>query len=176
MDIERRIIRNDISAPIEDRYLEDYLPGNVCECGSVRLEEADLVEFAREYDPQIMHASPELAKAGPFGGLIASGWQTLSVMTRLCCDHYISEKASRGLLGIEELRWRRPVRTGDLLWARIRVLQVSHDPWQSTGVLRSLMELLNQDGELVMTIVAAHRMSCRREAEQKRDGNHQAIE
>lgn len=176
MEIEERIIRNDIAAPIEDRYLEDYLPGDVCECGSMRLEEADLVEFASEYDPQIMHASPELARAGPFGGLIASGWQTLSVMTRLCCDHYISEKASRGLVGIEALRWRRPVRAGDRLWARIQVLEAARDPSQSTGVLRSSMELLNQDGALVMTIVAAHRMACRREAEQKRDGNNQAIE
>ncbi len=175
MVVERLIIRDDIAVPFEDRYLEDYRPGDVCECGTMRLEEADLIEFAREYDPQIIHASPELAKAGPFGGLIASGWQTLSVMIRLCGDYYISEKAFRGLQGIDELRWRRPVRAGDRLWARIRVLQASRDPSQSSGVLRSSMELLNQDGESVMTIVAGHRVACRHLAEQKAHGNNQAI-
>jgi hypothetical protein len=56
------------------------------------------------------------------------------------------------------------------------VLQASRDPSQSSGVLRSFMELLNQDGELVMTIVAGHRVACRRLAEPKTNGNNQAIE
>lgn len=172
MVIERLTMRSDIAVPIKDRYLEDYGPGNVCEYGSVRLEEPDLIEFAGDYDPQAIHLSPELAKAGSFGGLIASGWQTLSVMTRLCCDNYISEKAFRGLQGADELRWLRPVRPGDCLSARFSVLEVSRLPGlPDQGVLRSLIELLNQNRETVMSIIARHQVLCRQLSEQASNGS-----
>ncbi len=63
----------DFAAPIEDRYFEDYLPGAVYEYGSITVTEAEIIDFARRYDPQDIHVDPEAAAHGNFGGLIASG-------------------------------------------------------------------------------------------------------
>ena len=75
----------------EERYFEDYIPGAVLECGEIRVEEADVIEFARRYDPQFIHVDRDAAARGPFGGLIASGWQTASLMMRLLVDQFSAE-------------------------------------------------------------------------------------
>ena len=80
--------------PIEDRYFEDYIAGNVHEFGRIMVEEHDVVEFARRYDPQPFHMDPDAAQHTPFGGLIASGWHTAGLMMRLVVDHYLSHVAS----------------------------------------------------------------------------------
>ena len=60
------------------RYFEDYVPGLVVDCGSFTLSEAEIIAFARDFDPQPFHVDPGAAKDGPFGGLVASGWHTAS--------------------------------------------------------------------------------------------------
>jgi acyl dehydratase len=81
---------NDFSAPIDDRYFEDYTPGAVYEYGHVTVSEAEILDFARAFDPQPIHVDPEFAAKGPFKGLIASGWHTGAIMMRLFADHYLS--------------------------------------------------------------------------------------
>ena len=67
------------ATPIDDRYFEDYVPGAVHEFGSIAVEEAEMIDFARRFDPQPFHTDPETAKKSVFGGLIASGWYTASL-------------------------------------------------------------------------------------------------
>src|SRR5438128_10083668 len=108
----------DFPVPVEARYFEDYVPGAVVEYGEIRVDEAEIVEFARRFDPQDMHVDAEAAARGRFGGLVASGWHTAAMMMRLFADHFLSKVASLASPGIDELRWIRPVRPGDVLLIR----------------------------------------------------------
>jgi acyl dehydratase len=142
-------------APEAHLYFEDYVPGSVREFGPAVVDEAEIVEFARRYDPQPIHTDPEWALSGPFGGLIASGWHTTAIMMRLLVDHYLPSAASLGSPGIDELRWLRPVRPGDEL--RVRVTVIEARPSRSKpdrGLLRSRVEVLEADGSAVMTLIA----------------------
>ena len=142
-------------APEAHLYFEDYVPGSVREFGPAVVDEAEIVEFARRYDPQPIHTDPEWALSGPFGGLIASGWHTTAIMMRLLVDHYLPSAASLGSPGIDELRWLRPVRPGDEL--RVRVTVIEARPSRSKpdrGLLRSRIEMLEADGSAVMTLIA----------------------
>ena len=146
----------------EDRYFEDYLPGAVHEFGAARIDEVDIIEFARRYDPQPFHIDPEAAKGSAFGGLIASGWHTVSVSMRLLVDHYVSHVASLGSPGVDEVRWHRPVRPGDTLSVRTTVLEAKlsrSKPGQ--GSTRSYVEVLNQHRQVVMTWIGIGLYRCR---------------
>lgn len=152
------------SVPIEQRYFEDYAPGAVFEFGSIGVEEAEIIAFARQFDPQAMHVDPQEAARGPFKGLIASGWHTTGLMMRLFIDHYLSKVASLASPGVDEIRWFQPVRPGDVL--RIRVSVVEAKPSSSKpdrGMVRSFVEVLNQRAELVMSMKAMNLL--RRKAE-----------
>ena len=87
----------------EDRYFEDYVPGAVFEYGEIRVDEAEILDFARRFDPQDMHVDPEAARRGRFGGLIASGWHTGAMMMRLLADNFLPKGASLASPGIDEL-------------------------------------------------------------------------
>jgi acyl dehydratase len=149
----------------QDRYFEDYVPGTVCEFGEVRVSEAEIIDFARRFDPQGMHVDPQAAARGPFGGLIASGWHTAAMMMRLVVDNFLSQKASLGSPGINELRWLRPVRPGDVLRVRVSVLEATRSRSKpDRGVVRTLMEVLNQHREVAMSLKAMNIIACRGEA------------
>lgn len=152
----------------EDRYFEDYLPGAVHEFGSFTIEEADIIEFGRRFDPQPFHIDVEAARHSAFGGLIASGWHTASVTMKLLVDNYVSHVASLGSPGVDEIRWRKPVRPGDTLTIRVTVVESKlsrSKPGQ--GTIRSYIETMNQHREVVMTWKGIGLMRCR-----KRPGEH----
>ena len=75
--------------PPDNRYFEDYPEGGVFEFGERTVTEADILDFAHRFDPQDMHTDPDAAANGAFGGLIASGWHTGSLMMRMLADHYL---------------------------------------------------------------------------------------
>lgn len=136
-----------------ERWFEDYPAGAVFTAGEIRVGAAEIVEFARKYDPQAMHTDPAAAAAGPFGGLIASGWQTGALMMRMFADNFLSPASSIASPGLDELRWLKPVRPGDVLSLRVTILEAR--PSRSKpdqGVLRSLVEVLNQHGDTVMSL------------------------
>jgi acyl dehydratase len=137
------------------RYFEDYVPGTTVDSGSFSLSEAEIIAFAKEYDPQPFHVDPVAAKDGPFGGLIASGWHTTSMMMRQLVDSYVSPESSLGAAGVDEIRWLKPVRPGDTLHIRATVREARRSSSKpDRGVVKTLMELTNQDGDLVMTVTA----------------------
>jgi len=138
---------------ITDRYFEDYVQGDVYRFGDVRVEADEIVAFAKRYDPQSVHTDPEAAKHGPFGGLIASGWQTCGLMMRLYVEHYLTHNASLASPGLDELRWLKPVRPHDRLSMQVTVLKAT--PSRSKpdrGAVTSFIEVFNQASEPVMTM------------------------
>jgi acyl dehydratase len=150
------------TVPLEDRYFEDYIAGSVHEFGSIMVEEAEVVDFARRFDPQPFHIDLAAASQTMFGGLIASGWHTGALTMRLCVDHYLSKVASLGSPGIDELRWLKPVRPGDTLSVRITVTDTKRSRSKpDRGLISSFIETLNQHGEVVMSLKAVNFMLCR---------------
>jgi acyl dehydratase len=148
--------------PAAERYFEDYIPGAVFECGEVRVDEAEIIEFARRFDPQYMHVDPVAAAAGRFAGLIASGWHTAAMMMRLVVDNFLPGRASLGSPGIDELRWLQPVRPGDVLRVRVSVLEATRSRSKpDRGIVRTLIEVLNQRAEVVMSMKPMNIIACR---------------
>jgi len=152
----------DFSVPVVDRHFEDFVPGAVFEYGEIPVSEAEIVEFARRFDPQYIHVDRAQAAQGPFGGLIASGWHTAAMMMRLIVDNFLPKRASLGSPGIDELRWLRPVRPGDMLRVRLSVLEATRSRSKpDRGVVRTLCEVLNQDRVVVMSLKAMNIIACR---------------
>ena len=146
---------NDLSHPVGDRWYDDYVPGSSYEFGTVSISEEEIVDFARRYDPQAIHADREAAERGPFGGLIASGVQTMAVAMRIYVDHYISAVASLASPGLDEVRWPLPLRPGDQLRLRIDVREVRVSRSKpDRGLVRTHVEALNQDDGVVLGFTA----------------------
>jgi acyl dehydratase len=132
-------------------YWEDFAVGTVREFGGMKLEKADIVRFAKEWDPQPFHVDEEAAKQSPYGGLIASGWQTCAAAMRMCCDAYLLDAASVGSPGVENVRWVKPVRPGDTLKVRLEVLEARElKSKPGVGLVKNRWQLFNQNGEEVM--------------------------
>ena len=137
------------------RYFEDYVPGLTVDCGSFSMSEAEIITFAKEYDPQPFHVDPVAAMDGPFGGLIASGWHTTSMMMRQLVEYFISPESSLGAAGVDEIRWPRPVRPGDTLHVRATVVEARRSASRpDRGIVKSLAELTNSGGDLMMKVTA----------------------
>ncbi len=146
----------------ENRYFEDYIAGAVHEVGSIEVEEAEVIAFAKRFDPQPFHTDPEAAKQSIFRGLIASGWHTAGLMMRMCVDHYLSRVASLGSPGVDEVRWLIPVYPGDRLSLRITVLEATRSRSKpDRGRVRGYIEVLNQHSEVVMTVKGVNIVRCR---------------
>ena len=143
------------------RWFEDINVDEVFPLGSHSFSEAEIIRFATLYDPQYFHTNPEAAKAGPFGGLIASGWHTVSVGQRQLVDAlFAEEERLRGLgeepgvsgpsPGVNKAEFKAPVRPGDTITYALTV--TSKRPSGSLpgwGVLINDITGTNQHGELV---------------------------
>ena len=141
------------SHSITDRYFEDYVEADVHRFGSIAVEADEVIAFAKRFDPQAMHTDPEAAKHTIFGGLIASGWHTAGLMMRLYAEHYLTQVSSLASPGIDELRWLKPVRPGDVLSVRVTVLKaVPSKSKPDRGAVTSFVEVINQVGVVVMTL------------------------
>ena len=149
----------DLPVPVTHRYFEDYRPGSECVYGPIQINEEEIVEFAVRYDPQPIHVDPRAAAAGPFGGLIASGWHTTAVVMRVLVERYLSHVAALVSPGVDELRWLKPLRPGDVLHVRITVLEATPSrSKQDRGLIRTLIETLNQRDEVVMSFKSMNLM------------------
>jgi acyl dehydratase len=148
--------------PVEDRYFEDYVSGSVHEFGMITIQEEAIIAFGKQFDPQIFHTDPDRAKSTIYGGLIASGWHTASLMMRECVRYYLPRAASLGSPGIDELRWNLPVRPGDTLTIRATVLLATRSHSKpDRGIVQSLFEVLNQKRDVVMSVKGVNFILCR---------------
>ena len=141
---------------MSERYLEDIRVGDRFRSVDYTVTEGEIIDYARRYDPQPFHTDPAAARESIFGGLVASGWHTAAITMRLIAQSEVRIAGGSIGLGLEELRWLRPVRPGDTLHVEVEVLEVrpsrSHP---DRGIVRFRNTTRNQTGEIVQTMVTA---------------------
>ncbi|PCI47631.1 MAG: dehydratase [Alphaproteobacteria bacterium] len=137
------------------KAFEDFIVGAKKNFGDYLVTEAEIIEFARKYDPQPIHTDPEFAKKSFHGQLIASGWLTCSIMMRMLCDDFLTDSSSIGSPGVEKLRWIRPVFVGDRLKASATILTARLSKSKpGVGIMNYKVDVLNQKDEMVMTLTS----------------------
>ena len=139
------------------RYLDDFTVGEKFSTGRATVTEAMILDFAALYDPQPFHTDAAAAAKTIYGGLIASGFQTLALGFRLVWDTGIIAASSMGSPGFDELRWLKPVKPGDTL--RVEGEIVEKTPSRSKpdrGIIRVAYRYLNQADDAVLTFTAMH--------------------
>lgn len=138
-------------------YFEDFAPGRKFQTKGATLTETQIIDFAWSWDPQPFHIDRNAAKEGPFGGIISSGFHTLVLAFRLWFQENIMNDASMGSPGLDELRWLKPVRPDDTLHVEAEVLESRESESKpDRGYTKIRHNVINQDGETVMTYVANH--------------------
>ena len=148
--------------PYKERFFEDFSPGEVTEFGDYLITEEEILEYARRYDPQPFHVDREAAAESMFGGLIASGWMTGSIMMRLLVEHFISPISGMGSPGVDEVRWPKPVRAGDRLRVRITTIEAKRSQSKpDRGIIQVQQEMINQHGDTVMSLRGTSFLKCR---------------
>ena len=134
-------------------FWEDFKVGDTAPIGERVVEQAEMIAFARAYDPQPFHIDEDAAKRSMYGGLIASGWHTVAMVMRMTVDSYLNESASLGSPGVENVRWLKPVRPGETIRATRKVVETRASKSRpEMGLVKTIWEVFNQDGELVMTM------------------------
>jgi acyl dehydratase len=142
---------------VSGRYFEDFRVGEKFTTKNGVLSEDEIVAFARIYDPQFFHTDSAAAKNSIYGGLIASGFQTLAFGFRLVWDTGLLKDSSMGSPGFDALRWLKPVRPGDRLHVEMEVAELR--PSRSKpdrGIMRADYKYVNQNGEAVLSYSAIH--------------------
>jgi acyl dehydratase len=130
-------------------YLDDFIPGQELALGSFSLSEAEIIAFARQFDPQPFHIDPVAARASIYGGIIASGWHTCSQMMRIVTDNLLNHSSSMGSPGLE-IEWIKPVRPDEVMQVSYLVEQVKPSASKpDRGMVFSQWKLSNAQGELV---------------------------
>ncbi|MFC7095996.1 MaoC family dehydratase [Halobaculum marinum] len=135
------------------QFYEDVTVGNVETYGEYAVSREEVLRFAEQYDPQWFHVDPERAEhESPYGGVIASGWHTAAMTMRMLVDGHLAEAATVGAKGVDDLRWRVPVRPGDTLRIENEVLEkVPERP--ERGLIRARTRTFNQDDEEVFSMI-----------------------
>jgi acyl dehydratase len=154
-----------MDADLSQLYLEDFQVGQVVELGSTTITRDEILDFATQYDPQPFHVDEAAAEQSIYGGLIASGWHTVSLFMRLLVDGLLCQAASLGSPGVDEVRWLKPVRPGDTLLARgiIHAVIPSRSK-PDRGILRTTYEMFNQDGDRVLSMKGVGMFARRQES------------
>lgn len=158
------------------QWLEDIELGNRIELGGWRMDEAEMIAFARKYDPQSFHIDPVAAAQSHFGGIVASGWFTVACWMRAMMKHrneqdvkYEKPSEASGPRpqngpspGFINLKWPNPVRPGDIITYSAttseKLLMKSRPGW---GIIRSLNEGYNQNGEPVLQFTGQSMVTCK---------------
>ncbi|WP_045305938.1 MaoC family dehydratase [Saccharothrix sp. ST-888] len=135
-------------------YFEDFTAGDVFDLGTVSLTEQEIIEFGTRWDPQPFHVDPEQAAGSTYGSLIASGWQTASMFMRRYVDGLLADSACAGSPGVDEIRYIRPVRAGDVLNAKVHILGAGPSFGRpTTGIVKPRCQLEDADGSVVFSMI-----------------------
>ena len=142
---------------MDTRFLDDLAAGQTFTTNGVTLTEGDIIDFAWRYDPQPFHLDVGAATRSPYGGLIASGFQSLALCFRLFIQTGVFRESSIGSPGIDELRWLAPVRPGDTLHCAVDVLEVKPSASKpDRGIARLKYRAINQQGVAVLSFIVMH--------------------
>ena len=136
------------------KYFEDVEIGETTRFGRYEVTKEEIVEYARQFDPQPFHLDEEAGRASMFGGLIASGWHTGAMFIRRLCDSMIQGAATAGPLGFDDLKWVKPVRPGDVLTVESEVKEKVEGRRPDRGTVKIESRIQNQRGEVVMSLVS----------------------
>ncbi|WP_441249376.1 MaoC family dehydratase [Kitasatospora sp. McL0602] len=135
-------------------YFEDFEAGDVHDLGTVSLTEQEIIDFGTRWDPQPFHTDPELAAASAYGSLIASGWQTASMFMRRYVDGLLADSACVGSPGVDEIRYLKPVRPGEVLRAKVYILGSKPSFGRpDTGIVQPRCQLEAEDGSVVFSMI-----------------------
>ena len=142
---------------MDTRYLDDLSEGQTFKTNGLTLTEAEIIDFAWRYDPQPFHLDIGEAARSPYGGLIASGFQSLALCFRLFIQTGVFLESSLGSPGIDELRWLAPVRPNDTLHCEVEVLEVRpSNSKPDRGIARLRYQAKNQRNEAVLSFIVNH--------------------
>ena len=140
---------------VPDRYFEDYAVGQKFDMGSAVVDAAEIREFAQRYDPQPFHVDEAAAENSIFKGMTASGWFTTALTMRLIVQSGVMRATGVIGVGIDELRWPRAVRPGDVLRVSGEVVDVKPSTsGQPRGIVSVRLTTVNQDGQIVLSEIA----------------------
>jgi acyl dehydratase len=138
---------------LADYYLEDFEIGRMYTSPERTVTEQEALDFARRYDPQYFHLDPVAARDSVFGGLVIGGFQTAAIAWALVQQTRMFDASAIAGIGIDELRWHKPVRPGDTLRCDFTLLEARASRTQSDrGIARFRYELKNQRGEIVLSL------------------------
>ena len=144
------------------RYFEDFKVGEIWQSTPVTVSAEEIIAFGLANDPQPMHTDPKLAAQGPFGKLVASGWQIASLSMRVFVQAGGYGSTPVVGMGIDELRWLKPVKAGDQLTVTREIVELRRSESNPTrGIIRTQVTVRNQDGERAMTLVTTGRVPAR---------------
>jgi acyl dehydratase len=148
--------------PSRDLFFEDFAVGQRYETPGITVSEADIIAFARQFDPQYFHLDPAAAAKSAFGGLVASGLQTLSLTMRLFFELNLWERAIIASPGMEDVRWLAPLRPGDTMRSVVEVSAVkrSHSK-PDRGVVSTAHRVFNQHDQVIFTATCLHMVRAR---------------
>jgi acyl dehydratase len=137
-------------------YWEDFAVGSVAEYGPYLVTKEEIIEFARQFDPQPMHLDEEAARHSMLHGLGASGFHSCGILMRLITDGFVNKSASLGSPGVDEVKWRAPVRPGDELRVRATIIETrASNSRPDIGFVKFRFEMLNASDTCVMTLVTS---------------------
>ncbi|RJF86727.1 MaoC family dehydratase [Oleomonas cavernae] len=138
-------------------WFEDFVPGTTVTAGTISFDEAEIIAFARRYDPQPFHIDPVAAAGSFYGGIIASGWHTFSKIIRTITDYTLGHDGCPGFIvspGFEDLRWIKPVRPGDVLTVTIEVISATASETRpDRGLIKQRFSAANATGEVVCSVL-----------------------
>jgi acyl dehydratase len=135
-------------------YLDDMQVGQRFTSGTYLLDEAQIIAFAKQFDPQPFHTDPEAAKGSFFEGLVASGWHTAAITMKLMVETGLP--IAGGIIGGGgEISWPKATRPGSILHVESEVLELKQSksrPDRGMAIIRN--ETKNQAGETVQVMTA----------------------
>jgi acyl dehydratase len=157
------MINSTFKVPIDKRYFEHYLPGSIHEFGSIVVEQNEVLEFSKLYDPYVFDSGLDAYSEARHGAVVASGWHTATMGMRLFADFYISHVAAVGPPSIDDIRWLKAVHPGDELSIRVTIKNRKLTGSKSgKGIVRSYVEIMNQNREAVTTLKVKNVLLCER--------------
>ncbi len=137
------------------RYFEDFHPGEVFDCGSRVVTKEEIITFAKQFDPQSFHVDEAAAARSHFGGLVASGWHSGSIAMGMVATALLLDSPCMGSPGMERLRWLKPLRGGETVNVKFRILESELSKTRpDRGKLKVSLELYDKAGNLLMDAIA----------------------
>jgi acyl dehydratase len=135
-------------------YLDDLHLGDTFTSGEHAMDEAQIIAFAQQFDPQPFHLDHEAAKGSMFGGLAASGWHTVAITMRLMVTSGLP--LAGGIVGAgAEVSWPKPTRPTDVLHVDSEIVAIVPSKSRpDRGMVTARSTTYNQHGDVLQVLTA----------------------